>query len=295
VPVLREGRLSVDKLNSVLAVAERADEIVTVLEKSTAIASAFGARVEFLVAGAEMARATAACNALRECPEVSLCSLHRGTESLSDIILRRVLDTEPDLVVKAPAGAHPLRRWTLDDNDWYLASACPVPLLLARPQRWGAPVSLAAAVDVAEESQEDLVEAILQGACCLALAVHGELAILYSELEQTDQRLRMERTVRLARLVRERHLGCDRILRFEGPPQQSLPAHASERRYDVLVVGARTRRETNEDFIPRTTCRLVEATLGDVLIVKQPIRAAAISGRQRSLREQGADQIQEFA
>jgi nucleotide-binding universal stress UspA family protein len=292
---LREGRLSVEKLNTVLAVAERADEIATVLEKSTAIAGAFGARVEFLVAGAEMARATAACNALRNCPEVSLCSLHRESESLADIILRRVLDTEPDLVVKAPAGIHPLRRWTLDDNDWYLANACPVPLLLARPQKWGVPVRFAAAVDVADESQEDLVQAILQSACCFALGVHGELEILYSEREQTDQRVRMERTVRLARLVRERHLGCDRILRFEGPPQQALAAHAAERRYDVMVVGAQSRRETSAGFIPRTTCRLVEATLGDVLIVKQPVQAAATSGRQRSLRKQGTDQIQEFA
>jgi nucleotide-binding universal stress UspA family protein len=285
----------VDKFTTVLAVAERADEIATVLEKSTAIARAFGARVEFLVAGAEMARATAACNALRDSPEVSLCSLHRDSETLSDIILRRVLATEPDLVVKAPAGVHPLRRWTMDDNDWFLANACPVPLLLARPQKWGMPVRFAAAVDVADESQEDLVQAILQSACCFALGVHGELEILYSEREQADQRLRMERTVRLARLVRERHLGCDRILRFEGPPQQALPEHAAERRYDVLVVGARIRREAVADSIPGTTCRLVEATLGDVLIVKQPIRAAAVSGRQRSLREQSADQIQEFA
>lgn len=284
-----------EKLTAVLAVAEREDEIATVLEKSTAVARAFGARVEFLVAGAAMARATAACRALRDSPEVSLCSLHRESESLADIILRRVLATEPDLVVKSPAGVHPLRRWTMDDNDWFLANACPVPLLLARPQKWGTPVRFAAAVDVADESQEDLAQAILQSACCFALNVHGELDILYSEREQTDQRVRMERTVRLARLVRERHLGCDRIVRFEGPPQQALPAHAAERRYDVLVVGAQTRREAVADFIPRTTCRLVEATLGDVLIVKQPVRSAATSGRQRSLREQGADQIQEFA
>lgn len=284
-----------EKLTTILAVAERADEIPTVLEKSSAIAHAFGARVEFLVADAEMARATAACKALHGNPEVTLCSLHRDSESLSHIILRRVLATEPDLVVKAPAGAHPLRRWTLDDNDWFLANACPVPLLLARPQKWGIPVRFAAAVDVADDTQEDLVQAILRSACCFALGVHGELEVLYSEREQTDQRVRMERTVRLARHVRESHLGCERILRFEGPPQQALPAHAAERRYDVLVVGAQTRRDAVADFIPRTTCRLVEATLGDVLIVKQPIQPAATSGRQRSLREQGADHIQEFA
>jgi hypothetical protein len=107
--------------------------------------------------------------------------------------------------------------------------------------------------------------------------------------------VRMERTVRLARLVRERHLECERILRFEGPPHQALPSHAAERRYDVLVVGAQTRREAVADYIPRTTCRLVEATLGDILIVKQPLPQISASGRHRSLREQAADHVQELA
>ena len=33
----------------------------------------------------------------------------------------------PDLVIKAPAGTHPLRRWALNANDWQLAHECPVP------------------------------------------------------------------------------------------------------------------------------------------------------------------------
>jgi len=37
------------------------------------------------------------------------------------LVMRRVLLTRPDLVIKDPAGRHPTRRWTLDANDWHLA------------------------------------------------------------------------------------------------------------------------------------------------------------------------------
>ena len=80
-----------------------------------------------------------------------------------------------------------------------------MPLLLLRGQAWGSPVRLAAAVDVSDDDHTDLARGILHAAGFLALGMHARLDVLYSEVEMHDESLRMERAVKLARLVREFH------------------------------------------------------------------------------------------
>ena len=62
---------------------------------------------------------------------------------------------------------------------------------------------------------------ILHTAGFLALGCHGNLDILYSEREQHDETVRMERAVKLAQLVREFHVGCERLQMFDGRTRQS--------------------------------------------------------------------------
>ena len=71
----------------------------------------------------------------------------------------------------------------------------------------------------------------------LALGCHGNLDVLYTEREQQDDFVRMERAVRLAQLVREYHVGCERLQMFEGSPDKRLPPLFAARRYDLLVLG----------------------------------------------------------
>ena len=114
-----------------------------------ALARRFGAHVELLLFGLadDLEVGDAAVRRLHTTRSPWPACI-RGVESLTDVILRRVFATQPDLVVKAPAGAHPLKRWTLDDNDWQLANECPAPVLLVRQKPWASPIRFAAAVDV---------------------------------------------------------------------------------------------------------------------------------------------------
>ena len=115
-----------EKLTRILAVVESRENGAVVLEKAVTLARCCGARVELMVAelthGADLA---AMCRAMNY-NEVTLSRVRRGAAPLHEVILRHVLESHPDLVVKAPAGMHPLHRWTLDDNDWRLANECPV-------------------------------------------------------------------------------------------------------------------------------------------------------------------------
>jgi universal stress protein E len=284
-----------EKLTRILAVAKGMEDGALVLGKSVALARRFGAHVELLVFDQVEAQELAKMCANVAYDKFTLASMHVGAQSPTEAILRRVSATQPDLVVKSPAGAHPLKRWTLDENDWYLADECPAPLLLVRPKPWARPIRFAAAIDAADDGSGDTARSILHAAGFLALGCLGDLDILYSEREQHDDALRMERAVRLAQLVREYHVGSERIQVFDGAPEKTLPPLVAARHYDVLVLGARSRQPALKNIFGATNSLLLEATDGDVVLVKAPGRNAEIERRIGSPREKRFHQSEEFA
>jgi universal stress protein E len=283
-----------EKVTSILAVIEDPEDGAAVLHKAVTLARCFGARVELLIGDVQHAQAFATLCSTFKYDEVTLASVHRGREPVHEVVLRRVREKYHDLVVKSPAGKHPLHRVGLEDNDWQLAQDCPVPLLLVRNRPWEMPLRFAAAVDVADRDTQEVTRAILHTAGYLAMGIHGNLDILYSERELRDESLRMERAVTLAQLVREFHVGCERIQVLTGDPESVLPQIAATRRYDVLVLGARTRQQGLRSIFGGTASRMIEATEGDVVLVKAPARTAEAIGRHSSIREKGSHEFEQF-
>lgn len=259
-----------EKLTSILAVVPTGLDVPILLHKTVALARRFGARVEMLTWDSDVKHDIKRLCEEHQYPEVHISSAHRGAAPLHERVLRRISQLHPDLVVKTPAGPKSLRRFTLDANDWELANRCPAPLLLVRPQPWGDMLRLAVAVDVADTNTTDLARRLLHTAGFVALGSQGELDVLYSEREAKDEALRMERAVRLAQLVREFHVGCERIEMFAGEPEIRLPPLVASRRYDVLVLGGQTRRAGLATLMPGTVSRMVESTESDVLLVRTP-------------------------
>jgi nucleotide-binding universal stress UspA family protein len=286
---------SMDKITSILAIVENSASGMVVLDKAVALARAFGARVDLLVADSLLTHEFASRCAARVYDEVTLCSLFRSGEPLHALVLRRILERSPDLVIKAPAGAHPLRTWTSHANDRELAAQCPVPLMLAGMNPWAMPMRIAAAVDVSDPETTSIARSILQAAGFLTLGCQGTLDILYSEREQRDETLRMERAVRLAQLVREFHVGSERLQMFDGKPDERLPPLIAARQYDLLVIGALTHREGISLALDTLSGKLADATTGDVVLVKRGENARqATHSRQASVREKVANQGEQF-
>jgi nucleotide-binding universal stress UspA family protein len=283
-----------EKVTRILAVAERPEEGAVVLDKAVSLARCFGARVDLMISEPTHAQAFATLCRTLAYGEVVLTSVHGGGLPLHEIILRRVFETHPDLVVKAPSGPHPLHRFSLTDNDRELAQECPVPVLLVRQRRWRSPARFAAAVDVSDRDTEDVTRAILNTAGFLAMGLHGNLDVLYSEREQHDETVRIARAVKLAQLVREFHVGCERIQVFTGEPVKLLPPLVARRKYDVLVLGARSRQQGVDSLFGGLPGRMIEATEGDVVLVKAPAPSAAKVGSAASNREQRSHELQEF-
>lgn len=265
-----------EKLTTILAVALNAEDVGTVLDRAMSIARHFGARVEVLVSDSQGAHAvTARCREV-EYPQVTMRSVASEPLPPHEIILRRVLATSPDLVVKVPSAVSARRSLAFLDDDWRLANECPVPILLARGKPWDSPLRFAAAVDVSDEDNTALARSILHTAGFLALGVHGNLDILYTEREALDEAVRMKRAVRLAQLVREYHVGCERLQMFSGAPETRLPPLLAARHYDVLVLGGQSRREGLDRLIPGTATQILAATDSDVILVKAPASGVSL-------------------
>jgi nucleotide-binding universal stress UspA family protein len=259
-----------EKLTRILTVVDKVADGPVLLEKSVALARNFGAHVDLLLHDSLHTEAFATLCTTLHYREVTLARMHAGSAPLHEVILRCARLSRPDLIIKAPAGAHPLKYWTLDETDRGLVSRSPVPVLLVRQKAWSNPVRFAAAVDVSDDASAETARSILHSAGFLALGCHGQIDILYGERERNDERVRMARAVKLAQLVREFHVGSERLQRFDGPPAETLPPIVEARHYDVMVLGAFSHQPRLKTVFGSMTSRLVDATDGDVLLVKAP-------------------------
>jgi universal stress protein E len=281
----------VDKLTSILAVIDPADESRHVVAKAMVLARHFRARVELFLCDSERAytlrhtydsaglpEANRTCVAgglqylesiRRSIAEDVTVTTHVATESpLYEAIVHRVLETRPDLVIKSAAGHHPLQRFTLDANDWQLARTCPVPLMLTRGRPWSAAGRFAAAVDVSDSSNASLARSILQTAGFLTLGCGGQLDVVYSESDAADREGAARRLDSLQRLVNEFRVGRESQHVLEGTAEDTLPDFAVRRGYDLVILGALTRRRGLSALVGTLTSKLVDALDCDFVLVK---------------------------
>jgi nucleotide-binding universal stress UspA family protein len=284
----------VQKLTSILAVLDSAATSAMVLRKATDLAGRFNARITVLaIEPLVSSRIVPQCAELGY-PDIAIRAVSRLGKRLQKVILEEVRARNPDLVVKARTGAHAVRRFSLAPNDWWLSQECPVPLMLVGPRPWVKPPRLAAAVDVSGDETLAVARAVMQTAGFLALGTHGELDVLYTEREQNDDRLRMARAVQLAQLVREFHVGCERLQMFDGVPEKRLPPLIASRQYDVLILGATTYRTGLSETMRPLTGQLVDAAPGDVVLVRTEERENQSASRAGSAGKQIAHQGQQL-
>jgi universal stress protein E len=196
---------------------------------------------------------------------------------LYEAIVHKAQQSRPDLVMKNAVGAHPLRRFAWEANDWQLMRTCPVTLMLSRGKPWRAHPTLAAAIDVSEQETAGLARAILETSLCLTLN-NAQLDVLYSERAESDAAGCEARRAALQRLAREAHIDASRVHVLSGNPERALPVFAADRSYDVLVMGALTHRKGLASLVGTLTGRLVEFLDCDFVLVKPSTYRCPISG-----------------
>jgi len=264
-----------EKLTSILAVVPEGGAQGVLLDKVVRIVRQTGARIElFLTAPSDYFSVAAHVRAL-DCDVPTAFTLYDGDAPLTDAILSRAAAVQADLLI-APRGHLKLEH-------------CSIPQLLLGKTPWAHDARFAAAVDVAEDDSESVARGILNAGGFLAQRCAAHLDILYSERELADQRVRLERAVKLARLVREYHVGCERLQVFDGMPERVLPPLIAARRYDLLMLGAVPRHHTLLAEYRSVSRHLAGSSDGDLLLV-EPRAQPAADVRAPSAGEQLAHQ-----
>ena len=280
-----------DKLTSILVVTNRSNADGTLLAKAVMLARHVGARIHLFHCDAELDHVLQhsydtqdaekawqasvsdhrsyleAVRASVHAPDLDISIDAASNSPLYEGIIKKVLAVRPDLVMKSPSGTHPLRRFTLDSNDWQLMRACPVTLMLVRGKIWREPPRFAALVDVSAQETSHLAETIVHTSEYFALGCHGELDVVYGDRHE-DGPERSDRASALGRLVREYRIGAEHVHVLSGNPDVTLPDFAAEQCYDALVLGALTHRKGIAALVGTLTGRLVDVLDCDFILVK---------------------------
>jgi len=289
----------VDKLSTILVIADRRPADRALLGKAVELARAFRATIELYTCdaehGADLRRAydTAEVEkawlervwegrdyleALRE--SVPATDVQVFVDSMCDsrlhqAIAKKIEASHPDLVMKNAARAR-AGRFALDAADWELMKLCPVSLMLIRDRQWKEPARFAAMVDMLDPETPSAAKEVMHAAEYLALGCRADLEVVYCEREESAPG-HVSRKQELAGLAREHRVGPDRTHVLAGDPDEVLPAFASRKDYDVVVLGMLTHRKRLANLVGRLTGRFADALDCDLLLVKPKEASLALA------------------
>ena len=279
-----------------VAVREPEKASASLLHKSAALGSAFGARIELVHVISEPQREPVA-DAERRLRRFERSSALAGCRVQSSVlvdrpvheaIIRRALASGADLVVAGPETRGRARRWFLRNTDWELIRHCPCPLLLAKSGRVREHPVILASLDPfhVHAKPAHLDEELLSAGQSLAERLGGTLHALHAymppvatvegplgqplmwqspELEQlhtAQVRRAFDRLCDRAKLPpSRRHL-------LMGDLASQLRATIARAHVAVVVMGAVSRSAIRQALIGSSAERVLDQIPCDVLIVK---------------------------
>ncbi len=275
-----------------LAVLDRSTSDHALIVKAARLARRLGARLELFLCDAEhayelkhdyepshneavrrscIAQAVEYLAGLRAAaglPEI-LTSVSAACESpLYEGIVRKVMESRPNMVIKNAGGVQSPARAAFDPNDWQLMRKCPVTLLMTRGRAWHAHPRFAAAVDMSAEETAGLARSIVETSAMLSAAHGSETDVLYSEADGVAGATKETHARALRKLAEECHVDPNGVRILDGAPESTLPAALLEAHYDVLTMGALTHRPGVTTLVGTLTSKLVDAADCDFVLVK---------------------------
>jgi universal stress protein E len=280
------------RLSYILAVLDRGPMDSALLTKAAALGAHFNGRLELFLCDAERAyvmkhdyepshndelRRTCLAQAIEylqslrtvvKLPEERVSASAACESPLYEGIVRKVLQSRPDLVVKGASGLESPARPVFDSNDWQLMRKCPTTLMMTRGRIWRNRPRFAAAVDISAQETAGLAGAILSTAEALRLVHGAELDVLYAEPDNVSGEAREARLSVLQGVTQSYNVRADSLRILNGKAEEALPAFAAERDYDAIVMGALTHRPGAVALVGTLTSKLVDTVPCDFVLVK---------------------------
>jgi universal stress protein E len=202
---------------------------------------------------------------------------------LVDGIVRKVVASQPWMVVKDTHHHNVLKRTILSNTDWGLIRECPAPLYLVKPGPVVQQPKVFAAVDPLHEHDKpaELDDRIFAVARALADGANGELHAVHTfgipipiggpeAVPSADliQAVEEEHKLAMVEFLKGKDLpeGFAHVL--EGAAHDRLPEVVEHEGVNILVMGAVSRRGLNRIFVGSTAERVLDRIACDLVVVK---------------------------
>lgn len=212
-------------------------------------------------------------------------------EPVYEGIVRQVLRSKPRMVIRNNQYHATIMRGLISNDDWNLIRTCPAPLLIARaPSHQHKKLRICAAVDPMHTNDKpaDLDQRILDEARALATLSGGELSILHAydvapvigamgagtmtpiipDVSSIKNSVHEAHQQALDKLLDSQEIDRGAAHHLPGSPRNIIPAYATEKEIDLLVMGAVSRGFFGRHFIGSTAERILDRLPCDLLIVK---------------------------
>lgn len=191
-------------------------------------------------------------------------------------IVKKVLDSKPDLLVQSSRHHEKIARLLLSHQDWQLLRYCPCPLLLVKDQSWPEHPVFVVAVDPTHVNDKpaELDTQLTAAAVRLAEVTEGSVHVFHSCYQppvsgmypvRVDLDLYKQKT---AELLSAFSLSDDQLHVVDEDVKKSLPVLLKDLHANVLVMGAVSRSAVDRFLVGSTAERLLDRVSQDVLILK---------------------------
>jgi len=286
----------------ILVVVDRGGDVTALMRKALLLARPFGARLELFLCDAEqayvlghaydragvdaaqaasVAEARRYLNGLRDLAasaSVDIAIDAQCESPLYESVVRKVLRSAPDMVIKNIPAEDARKHGVSDPNDWQLMRTCPATLMLSGRRVWRDRPRFAAAVDVSEGETVELSRSVIEAADVLARGFAAELHVVYGETGSASQAAAHREKLR--RLCDAARIAAEHTHILSGQPERTLPAFLREQGYDALVLGALAHRSAGTTPVGTLTSTLLDALECDFVLVKSssyrsPIESAS--------------------
>lgn len=303
-----------DPIRNILVIVDPSADLHPAVDKAALLAEKFDACMELYICDTKASREVRiAEHARRHTQHPLVADLESILEEMARPLRRRGLDvttevecadplhlalidrarrTTAELIVKDTHHHSLAKRTFITNTDWHLIRACPVPLLLTKPNSWLHVPRTFAAVDPGHANDKPalLDNRIVDYASLFAKRLSGELHLLHVYLPassvavaasggpptpvtvsaQEEAREEERQRARLRDLITEYQIAHENVHLKVGGPAQVLSHMAGALRADILVMGAISRTGMKRVFIGSTAEDVLERLPCDVLIVKSP-------------------------
>lgn len=301
-------------VRNILAIVDPTAQQHPAVEKAALLAQKLDARLELYACDTKASREVRiAAHARSHAKEPFVVDLKSILEGLAKPLRERGLDvttevecadplhvalidrarrTSAELIVKDTHHHSLAQRTFITNTDWHLIRACPVSLLLTKPNRWASAPRIFAAVDPGHVNDKPAVldNRVMDCASLFAKRLGGELHLLHVYLPaaiiaaaasggpptpipvSVQELAREEEQKRelLRNLITEYRIADENVHLKVGGPAQVLPHMAGALRADIMAMGSISRSGLQRVFIGSTAEDVLEHLPCDALIIKPP-------------------------